>query len=805
MSLRARILWLVLAASLLPVLAIFWLLLEIRSATAAEARERLAARAALAAADLDDKIAGTGQLLFGLARVPLLAAGDRSACSEFLAEVLQAHPQYTGLLTIAPDGSLFCDSLRSGRTLDLRDRDYFQRALTATGPVVEAAVGRLTGKGVVQIAYPVRDSGGRLHYILLASLDMQAYGTALVEAQQYERMHLQVWNGDGSVVMDFRRAQAPALVLRTAERAFMAGTGEGHALIEGEDGVRRIWVRAQLPHVRDAALHMALAVPEDDLHGPVESQFRRALAGLLALAAAVFVAAWVLVEHAVRRHAMRAIHAIGRMDAGRYAEPIGAPYPPGELGEVARALDRMAASLLRQQETIARHTEALERLARQDPLTQLFNRLGLTERLDGALAAARQSGRTVAVLMMDLDRFKGVNDSLGHSRGDQLLQEVATRLQASVREADIVARLGGDEFVVVMPDLADAAMVEPLARRILQALTLPVEPGATDWMLGASLGIAVFPRDGDTGDMLLRHADVAMYGAKDEGGHRMAFFSPRMTEVLGERLRIEAGLRHAIEHGGLRLLYQPIVDARTGRISSVEALVRWHDPQRGLVSPLEFIAIAEETGLIVPLGQWVLREACAQALRWREAGWGDMPVAVNLSARQFQEPGLDQAVAQALQATGCPPALLQLELTESCIMEPAEQALQTMRRLTDLGVQLAIDDFGTGYSSLSQLKRFPVCKLKIDRAFVSDLGQDGSGEALVDAIVALAQKLGLRTVAEGVETGTQAAWLGHQGCDELQGYLFSPPCTPEALERWLHARALAAGVQITPGSGAPSA
>jgi diguanylate cyclase (GGDEF)-like protein len=789
-SLRARILWLVLASSLLPVPAILWLLLEIRSATVDQARERLAARATLIASDLNDKIAGTGQLLFGLARVPVLGAGDKIACSDFLAEVLREHPQYTGLLTILPDGGLFCDSLRSGRTLDLRDRRYFQQALRSREPVVEAVIGRLTGNGVLQVAYPVRNADGALQFVLLASLDMDAYGRTVVQSLPYEHSHFQIWNEDGSVVMDYAQEGQKRLTLQDAQRALMrpGPSSATQALLSGDDGVDRIWLHTGLPRSHGEALRLALVVPEMDLRSPVDSQFRKALLGLLGLAAVVFAAAGLLVEFSVRRQAMRSIRAIARMDAGNYSELIGPSYARGELGDVMRALDRMATSLTRQQQSIAQHTQALERQARLDPLTQLANRYCLTERLEEALVLARRKGLEVGVLVLDLDRFKGVNDSLGHNRGDLLLQEVASRLRCCVEPKDTVARLGGDEFVIVLPDLPSTDAVTPVAQRILHALTLPVEMGQASWLLSTSLGIALFPRDGESGEVLLRHADVAMYGAKDQGGNRMLFFSPQMTQALEQRLHTEAGLRYAIDNNGLQLHYQPIVDAATGRISSWEALVRWHDPERGLVLPSQFIGVAEETGLIVPMGEWVLRDACVQAQRWREAGWGDIPVAVNLSARQFQVPDLDQTVARALQETGCPARLLQLEITESSIMDPVDQALCTMDRLTALGVQLAIDDFGTGYSSLSQLKRFPVSKLKIDQSFVADLGQDGNGEVLVNAIVALAQKLGLRTVAEGVETEEQAALLTKLGCDELQGYLFSPPREAAAQEALLHLR-----------------
>ncbi len=780
MSLRTRILMLVLAASVLPVLAMLWLLLENRAATVAQARDQLIARAEIIANELDDKIAGTAQLLFGLGRVPLLGGDDKAACSAFLADVLKEHPQYTGLLTITPEGNLYCDSLRSGRTLNLTDRRYFQQALTAQGPVVEPVIGRLTGKGVLQIAYPVRAAEGDLRYILLASLDMDAYGRAVAQALPYAHMHFQVWNRDGSVIMDNPGPGSAKLEAGAEQRQFMLSTSTHGTETLGSGGQARIWAKAALPRSRDAGLSLALSVPEDELNERVGGQFKRALAGLVALALLIFACAALLGEFAVRRQAARLMKAISRMDAGDYGAPIGAPYPRGELGQVMQVLDRMAGSLEQQRQEIGRKTEALEHLASIDALTGLANRRMLTDRLEQTLIHARRSGRVAGVLMLDLDRFKTVNDSIGHGQGDVLLQTVAGRLIDCVREGDTVARLGGDEFVVVLSDMADVSHIAPVAQKILAALSRPVELGQQLLSVSTSLGIAVYPDDGETADALLQYADTAMYRAKDQGGNAMAFFTADMMQAMINRLQIEAGLRRALDLGELRLHYQPIIDAASGRITSAEALVRWQDPQRGLVPPMDFIPIAEETGLIVPIGDWVLREACAQARSWRDLGLGDIPVAVNLSARQFSAPSLDESVAQALQACDCPASLLQLEITESSIMDQVGQALETMHRLTALGVQLTIDDFGTGYSSLSQLKRLPVRKLKIDRTFVHDIKIDADDDIFVDAILSLAGKLGLRTVAEGVETPQQVTFLASRGCDEYQGFLFSRPCEPEA-------------------------
>lgn len=787
MSLRARILLLALTASVIPVLAMLWLLVENRALTLEQARSQLITRTEVLAGELDDKIAGTTQLLFGLGRVPVVGSPDKTACSAFLADVLKEHPQYTGLLTIKPDGHLHCDSLQTGRALQLNDRAYFRQALTARGAVVEPAIGRLTGKAVLQIAYPLRDSQDELRFILLASLNMDAYGRLVAANLPYASMHYQVWNQDGTVVMDFPHTGAARLEPAPAHRAFMLASRSRSANLASDPAAPRIWVKTELPRASGTGLQLALNVVESDLSDHVDRQFRRALIGLSVLALVIFGAATLLGELAVRRQTQRMMQTIARIDAGDYTPSRGG-YARGELGQVMQALDRMARSLDQQRKDIALNTEALQRQARIDPLTGLANRHMLADRLEQALSYAKRNSRVAAVLMLDLDRFKTINDSLGHSQGDALLKIVAERLQACVREDDTVARLGGDEFVLLLADMSNPDDAVPVAKKILRALAEPAKLGPQVLSVCTSIGIALYPRDGDTADTLLRQADTAMYRAKDQGGNAMTFFSPEMMDVMLERLRLEAGLRRGLEAGEFVLHYQPVIDARSGRVIAAEALIRWNTPEQGLVQPYEFIPLAEETGLIVEIGDWVLREASRQARAWQAMGLGDLPVAVNLSARQFSVPNLDQSVAAALAASDCPPLLLHLEITESAIMDREADALATMDRLKQLGVHLTIDDFGTGYSSLSKLKSFPVSTLKIDRSFVRDVTMDANSDILVESVLSLAQKLGLFTIAEGVETERQKAFLANLQCDAYQGYLFARPCSADDFRAIVHQR-----------------
>ncbi|HXV21038.1 MAG TPA: EAL domain-containing protein [Desulfuromonadales bacterium] len=427
-----------------------------------------------------------------------------------------------------------------------------------------------------------------------------------------------------------------------------------------------------------------------------------------------------------------------------------------------------------------RYEEQLEHQANYDALTDLANRNLLAERLQQSLLYADRSQRLVAVLLLDLDRFKIVNESLGHGQGDVLLQRVAERLKACVRDADTVARLGGDEFVIVLAEVAEVGDVGLVVQKIQNALRRPFAVAERELYVTASVGISLYPADGQNGESLIRHADIAMYRAKEEGRNTFRFFSPEMNLRIMETLDLEADLRRALERQEFVLHYQPKVDIASGRITGCEALVRWQHPEKGIIPPGAFIPLAEETGLIVPLGDWVLRTACSQNRQWQLEGLPHIFVATNLSARQFLETDLVETVQRTLRETGLEPQYLSLEVTESLIMKDPAGAAETMRRFRELGVGLCLDDFGTGYSSLNYLRRFPVGCLKIDRSFITDVTTDASAAAVATSVVAIAHSLGLIAIAEGVETKEQLDFLRHCGCDKFQGYYFSKPLPAEA-------------------------
>ena len=428
--------------------------------------------------------------------------------------------------------------------------------------------------------------------------------------------------------------------------------------------------------------------------------------------------------------------------------------------------------------------EELRRQAFHDSLTGLANRALFADRLEHALARTRRFRQPLAVLFIDIDDFKTVNDSLGHGEGDQLLIAVAERLVGAVRSGDTIARMGGDEFAVLIEDPAEADAPIAVAHRLLAALDAPFEHGAKEIFVHASVGVAAATSSGQTADDLLRDADVSMYTAKSNGKNRVEVFVPSMREAALARLVLKGDLERALERGEFAIVYQPIVNLATSRVAGVEALIRWNHPRRGVVGPMEFIPVAEETGLIVQLGRWVLEQAARQATAW-DATSGHLTVSVNVSARQIQEPAFVQEVAAILASTGLVPGRLTLELTESVLMHDVDATATTLTALKALGVRLAIDDFGTGYSSLSYLGRFPIDELKIDRSFVAAMNTGPDESALVRSIVRLGETLHLETVAEGIEQADQLAELRALGAGLGQGYLFAKPLSPEDLSLFL--------------------
>ncbi|OWW18946.1 EAL domain-containing protein [Noviherbaspirillum denitrificans] len=430
--------------------------------------------------------------------------------------------------------------------------------------------------------------------------------------------------------------------------------------------------------------------------------------------------------------------------------------------------------------------EELLHLANHDALTSLPNRSLLLDRLGQALVFAGRSTGQVGVMLVDLDRFKTINDSLGHEVGDRIIVEIARRLSDCVRAGDTIARLSGDEFVLIRPDVTREDEIATLAQQILDAMSRPMTIQGHELYPSASIGVSMYPRDGLDGPTLLKNADTAMYRAKDAGRNNFQFYAHEMNSRALDRLKTETGLRRALERGEFVVHYQPQMDVATGRVIGAEALLRWELPGQGMVFPADFIPIAEETGLIVPIGQWVLRHVCEQKRKWHDAGWfPDLRIAVNLSARQFKQQDIARAVSQVLQETGCRPEWLELEITESVVMESPEAAAETLHKLSTMGVHLSIDDFGTGYSSLSYLKRFPLDALKIDRSFVRDVTVDADDAAIVRAVIALAHSLKLSVIAEGVETADHLDFLRAQQCDAVQGYHLGRPMPVDKFEHFM--------------------
>lgn len=462
------------------------------------------------------------------------------------------------------------------------------------------------------------------------------------------------------------------------------------------------------------------------------------------------------------------------------------PFTRAELlGAISARLNKRNSITQPYIEEMKKAAENLGQLAYRDPLTNLPNRILLHNRLQSAIAQARKRQVSIAVLCLDLDQFKAINTRFGHHTGDLLLQALALRLSQMVSPEDTVARMGADEFSIILVSQNDQDAIDEFAQRLAKTIATPYELEEQTIHIQASLGITLYPEDGNTSDKLLNQADLAMRQVKEQGGGSYQFYSAEMDALAAERQALEAGLAQALERSELRLFYQPQVNSITGRIMGVEALIRWEHPEMGLLYPGKFIPLAESTGLIVPLGEWVLRTACKQAQAWQADSRLPIRVSVNLSVRQFKQQNLIATIAQILEETQLGADVLVIELTETSVMENVDITINTLQELRQMGVHISIDDFGTGYSSLNYLKRFPLDTLKIDQSFVKDITTDANDAAIAKAIIAMAQSMQLKVIAEGVETEEQFSFLRQIGCHAMQGHLFSQPITAEEFEKLL--------------------
>ena len=660
--------------------------------------------------------------------------GGRRALSELKNNGLLP-PDLLFVVSIADRGGTIVDSTRPPGSRNVADQDYFRIQRNSETFFIGHLPRRLTGDAKLQLSRRLSTANGTFDGVAIVAVEAAFFVSGYEVSKLGEHGVLGILGTDGI----FR-------VRRTGDSVFSGDRIDYSSMVPKQDaadtevtvsnnswdGVRR-WTSARELYGFPLAVLVGLSVDEQlapahrDTRGYV---WRAALGSVLTVLLAAL---------------------LGRMSW------------------------QLAQGRLRASEIKLAHAQRVEYLAFHDGLTGLPNRSLFSKLLSQCISEARRYKRQLAVVFLDLDRFKQINDTLGHEAGDQLLQEVATRLKGCVRDSDTVARLGGDEFVLLLPELEDGKYAATVAQKILLVIARAYALIGQEFRVTASVGISTYPHDGLDEQTLTKNADIAMYQAKAEGKNNFQFYSEKLNANSLERLTLESSLRHALERNEFRLLYQAKRDIATGRITGVEALLRWEHPDLGTVAPMQFIPVAEETGLIVPIGKWVLRTACLQSVAWKRQGLPPLSIAVNLTTRQFCDEHLLSDVASILAATGMEPHLLEVELNESLLMHNVEKTLQILAGLKALGLRIAVDDFGTGYSSLATLQRFPLDTIKIDRSFTRDFVDGNEDGGLADSIIAMGKNLSLTVVAQGVETKAQAEYLRTHACDELQGFYFKKP------------------------------
>jgi diguanylate cyclase (GGDEF)-like protein len=777
-SIRAHLFALVLAVAI-PLFALLsYDLYQDAEDNAQQVNASSLALAQITASDTEHFLKDTEELMQRVAQRPLVRAVDPQRCDPIFTDLHDVNPKFANIGVIGTSGNVICSAVPqpAGKPVSFARTEWFRRAMSENRLVLgKPFVGPITGKWVSVLAFPLHDAHGTISGLLALPIDLVSFTPIVRNATLPTGTIIGIMDSAGTVIA--RSLEPEKWVGKNirgtpiVEAVLVRKIGQVEST--GVDHVTRLYGFTTIPGTDWSAV---AGIPRDALFSDISSYAMRntAIGSIMVLAVAALA-------YFFSRRIERPIRAISDAAKAIAQGELGTRVAVDGPEEIADVADQFNAMLDVREEAV----ERLSYLAQYDVLTGLPNRNLFRDRLEQAMGRAKRNETLLALMFIDLDRFKEINDTLGHPVGDRVLQEVAERLRHFLRDVDTIARLGGDEFTVVLEGVHDVAQITAAAQKIQDALTQPLLVDNREIFVSASIGISVYPFDVEDIDDLLKNADIAMYQAKQDGGNVHHFFVAEMNTHTSDRLDLEGRLRHALARKQFTLHYQPQVDISSGRIIGAEALIRWHDEELGAIAPARFIPLAEATGLIIPIGAWVLHTACAQNKAWQDAGCAPIPVAVNLSPRQFRQANLLETIAQALADSGLNPCFLELEITESTIMHQAEKTVGTLEKLHEMGVRLSVDDFGTGYSSLSYLKRFPVHKLKIDQSFVRDINSDPDDAAIVTAVIAMARSLNVLTIAEGVETDGQLAFLDSLKCGEYQGYYFAKPMPADEFQALL--------------------
>ena len=788
-SIRTHLLLLVLAMSVPLVVGVGLSIYSDMAQTIAHTKTSLRMLAYSMVSNTGGRIDYARQTMQRLAARPLVRLVDPEHCDPALGELHSLTPGYTNVVYTSVDGLVVCSALPQpgGKLAYVGGRLSFQKLIKERRfNVGEPIFGKITGKWITVLSEPIWNERQEMVGALQLPIDLKALDPNIPEHLLPPGSHYGFVSSDGVVI--WRNHDTEGVIgTRPASSSAKKVVEVRDGAFEGRstDGVNRYFAVVPMAEMGWIAY---VGVPVAEVYAA--AQQRAINAATIALAA---IALLLVLATAIARRIARPVVELASVARAVHGGDLGVRAVlggPREIAAVAADFNAMIAAQHRDMTARKLAEDEIRHLAFEDPLTHLPNRRLLLDRLQQALASSARSNRLGALLLIDLDNFKTLNDTLGHDKGDLLLQQVGQRLAGCSREGDTVARLGGDEFVVLLEDLSETAeeaatQSEAAGEKILAALRLPYLLAGYENRSTPSIGVTLFSGHQNSIEDLLKQADLAMYQAKTAGRNMLRFFDPEMQAIVAERAALEVDLREAVRQQQFIVYYQPQVDGKGG-LNGAEALVRWQHPRRGLVPPLEFIALAEETGLILPLGHWVLETACRQLALWApQPAMAELSLAVNISARQLQQPDFVAQVQAVLASTGARPQRLKLELTESLLVHDVEGVVAKMSALKEHGVGFSLDDFGTGYSSLSALKRLPLEQLKIDQSFVRDILVDANDAAIARMVIVLAESMGLAVLAEGVETAAQQDFLASQGCHAYQGYLFSRPLPIEEFEEFV--------------------